>query len=376
MKLLDKIKDLFMDEVTDDDEIEIEEEPELPKELPKVVKEEKNTLPKVMRETIKREEKKEEKKLDLNIGAESFVKDFGGDALVEEEKPITPPEPRRFSFPVEFSEEELPKRRETPVDLNIERTNVNVLNLERETPKKVSELYADKKEEPKPKTRFKATPVISPVYGILDKNYTKEEVKERDEDSSILKRPSKKVDFEMVRKKAFGNLVDDIKDNMLCENCELYKEVKKISALKEDDLLYDMTVEDDDKELTISKAYENYREFGVTYEPKLAKREEIKEEPEVKEEPEIKEKPLEENKESMKLDDIINNNVSKIEEFIDDKEEENPTEELETLYKEKVEEAPEEEFELPKRSTKKKEEKVDDDFFELIDSMYKERTDD
>ncbi len=376
MKLLDKIKDLFMDEVTDDDEIEIEEEPELPKELPKVVKEEKNTLPKVMRETIKREEKKEEKKLDLNIGAESFVKDFGGDALVEEEKPITPPEPKRFSFPVEFSEEELPKRRETPVDLNIERTNVNVLNLERETPKKVSELYADKREEPKPKTRFKATPVISPVYGILDKNYTKEEVKERDEDSSILKRPSKKVDFEMVRKKAFGNLVDDIKDNMLCENCELYKEVKKISALKEDDLLYDMTVEDDDKELTISKAYENYREFGVTYEPKLAKREEIKKEPEVKEEPEIKEKPLEENKESMKLDDIINNNVSKIEEFIDDKEEENPTEEWETLYKEKVEEAPEEEFELPKRSTKKKEEKVDDDFFELIDSMYKERTDD
>ena len=380
MKLLDKIKDLFMDEVTDDDEIEIEEEPELPKEKPKVMKEE-NALPKVMRETIKKEEKKE----NLNIEAESFIKDFGGDMeeKKEEVKEVVPP--KRFSFPVEFTEDELPKRKERieePVPERIERSNINVLNLEREAPKKVSELYADKREEPKVKSRFKATPVISPVYGILDKNYTKEEVKERDEDSSILKRPSKKVDFEMVRKKAFGNLVDDIKDNMLCENCELYKEVKKISALKEDDLLYDMTVEDDDKELTISKAYENYREFGVTYEPKPAKREEVRETPveepkvEVAPEPVKEELPVEEPAEELtKLDDIINNNVSKIEEFLEEKEEA-PVEEFETMYKEKVEEAPTQDFEIPKRSEKRKEEKVDDDFFELIDSMYKERTDD
>lgn len=391
MKLLDKIKDLFMDEVTDDDEIEIEEEPEFPKETPKVTKEE-NALPKVMRETIKKEEKKE----DLNIEAESFIKDFGGDMEVKKEEPKEVVPPKRFSFPVEFTEDELPKRKERTIEpeLEPERSNINVLNLERETPKKVSELYVDKREEPKVKSRFKATPVISPVYGILDKNYTKEEVKERDEDSSILKRPSKKVDFEMVRKKAFGNLVDDIKDNMLCENCELYKEVKKISALKEDDLLYDMTVEDDDKELTISKAYENYREFGVTYEPKPARREEpkevIKEEPKeevartpvveepVKEEPPVKEElPVEDRAEELtKLDDIINNNVSKIEEFLEEKEDETPAEEFETMYKEKIEEASTEEFEVPKRSAKRKEEKVDDDFFELIDSMYKERTDD
>ena len=43
MKLLDKIKDLFMDEVTDDDEFELEEENEEHKET------QKNELPKVMR---------------------------------------------------------------------------------------------------------------------------------------------------------------------------------------------------------------------------------------------------------------------------------------------------------------------------------------
>ena len=52
-----------------------------------------------------------------------------------------------------------------------------------------------------------------------------------------MKRASKKVDFESVIKKAFGNLVDDIKDNLMCENCELYKEAKRINSLKEDDLL-------------------------------------------------------------------------------------------------------------------------------------------
>ena len=161
--------------------------------------------------------------------------------------------------------------------------NINVLNLERETAKKVSELYP-KKEEVKPK--FKASPVISPVYGVLDKNYTKEEVREKTDDNNTMKRPSKKVDFETVRKKAFGNLADEIKDNMLCENCELYKEVKKISALSEDDLLYDMTVDEEEKEVTLEKAYDNYREFGVAYEPKTIKKIEVPES-EVEEEKEL-----------------------------------------------------------------------------------------
>ena len=138
------------------------------------------------------------------------------------------------------------------------------MKVEKEKERKVSELYP-KKEEVKEKPKFKATPVISPVYGILDKNYHKDEVKEKTEEV-VMKRPSKKVDFETVRKKAFGNLADDIKDNLMCENCELYKEVKKISSLKEDDLLYDMTV-DDTEDVTIEKAYDNYEEFGVAYEP-------------------------------------------------------------------------------------------------------------
>ena len=360
MKLMDKIKDLFMDEVIDDDEIELEEEEkEEYKEPPKEV------LPKVMRDVIAKEEK-----VELKVKPEEFVRES---RKVEEKVEREEEKPRKFTFPIDFDEEvtmaekkeTIPTRNKKSFEFETEfknnnygNGNINVLNLEKETSRKVTELYPTKKEvDIKPK--FKASPVISPVYGILDKNYTKEEVKEKNDDNAM-KRPSKKVDFETVRKKAFGNLADEIKDNLLCENCELYKEVKKISALKEDDLLYDMMV-DEDKDVTIEKAYDNYEEFGVAYEPKLVKKEAI---------PETSEEVGETTKTS--LDDIIKNNNAL-------KEEETPYTRMDTKVEEILPEVikeEEEEKEIPSRTEKKKETKVDDDFFELIDSMYKERTDD
>lgn len=320
MKLFDKIKDLFLEDVEDDEDIELEEEN---KEL---YEEPKNVLPKVMREDIKLEETNDLK---------SFSKEPIKENIIEDTKKVEE-NTKKFSFPINF-DEEVPSRN------NRNTGNVNVLNLEKtkekhdeagkvkETIRKVSELYPEKtvvKEKPK----FKASPVISPVYGVLDKNYTKEEVKEKSEDLAEMKRPSKKVDFEAVRKKAFGNLADEIKDNLMCENCELYKEVKRISSLKEGDLLYDMTVDDEvPKDVTIEKAYDNYEEFGVAYEPDK--------------------KILKEENEIQKIDDT---NKDELEEI--------------PSRNKNIEEKKEEET--------NKSSKVDADFFALIDSMYKERTDD
>ena len=360
MKLMDKIKDLFMDEVIDDDEVELEEEEkEEYKEPPKEV------LPKVMRETIAKEEK-----VELKTKLEEYSR-----------KEKTELENKKFTFPIDFDDEvskaekseQLPSRnnknefKEEDFLPRRNTGNVNVLNLERENSRKVVELYP-KKEEVKPK--FKASPVISPVYGVLDKNYTKEEVREKTDDVTTLKRPSKQVDFETVRKKAFGNLVDEIKDNMLCENCELYKEVKKISTLKEDDLLYDMTVEDEDKDVTIEKAYDNYEEFGVAYEPKKVQKQS---EQDMKHE--------EEKTDVSGLNDIIkDNNAVKEELKISYTRIDNKIDDDEVIEKEVVPEVVKEEEnnsgEIPSRQEKKKETKVDDDFFDLIDSMYKERIDD
>ena len=97
-----------------------------------------------------------------------------------------------------------------------------------------------------------------------------------EEDSYEIKRPSRKVDFETVRNKAFGSLTDDIRNN-LCENCELYKEVKitknadKKLLSDDDNLLSDMT-KDDVKDVTLEEAEDNYFDFGVDYEiPKRKK---------------------------------------------------------------------------------------------------------
>ena len=379
MKLLDKIKDLFMDEVVDDDEVEVEEE-EVREVRPPVVekpKKEENSLPKVMRDNIEDELKlktRSEERTQTRVKPEEFIKELNENAKTVPKRVDAPP--KTFSFEKEFDfEDYMPTRktREEVTEVKVSE-NINVLDAEKEVPKKVSELYP-KKEEVREKPKFKATPVISPVYGILDKNYKKDEVKERDDDNSLLRRPSKKVDFETVRKKAFGNLSDEIKDNMLCENCELYKEVKRISALKEDDLLYNMTVdeeEEEEEEITISKAYDNYKEFGVAYEPEtFRKKHEAVEEPE--EDNMVLEK-MEENKHDM--EDLIKN-AKKVDAPEVDEEEEEVISKPDIIYRDKVEEDNDEEEKTPKRSDKnKKDVKVDDDFFDLIDSMYKERTDD
>ena len=331
MGLFDKIKDLFMDEVTDEEDFELEEENK------KIYEEPKDILPKVMRDTIKKEEE--------NIKFEELKPLREETKKVEEQPPKR--EEKKFTFPIDFEEEVMPSRvanRNVLVEKEKERELPK-----KEIPKKVTELYP-RKEVVVEKPKFKPTPVISPVYGILDKNYRKDEVIEKTEENSTMKRPSKKVDFETVRKKAFGNLVDEIKENLMCENCELYKEVKRISSIPSDDLLYDMMVDEEVKKeepVTIEKAYDNYEDFGVAYEPK-------------------RETPKVENNTT-----IINNNTEvtiaekiEIEEKVIDKTEE-------VSHKE----VPEVES-LPSRQEKKKENKVDEDFFQLIDSMYKERVDD
>ena len=255
MKFIDKLKDLFTDEeeVVETSEIELEKEE----------KEEEHKLPTFMRNKIEQEEKREEiRKQREETPKEDIISD----------REIVKTRSNSFSFPIDIDDEQTPRTfvNTSSSNYNTYGGNKNVLEKE----KKVSELYA-KKEEPKPR-KFKPTPVISPVYGVLDKNYTKEEVRVQDEDSYEIKRPSRKVDFETVRNKAFGSLTDDIRNN-LCENCELYKEVKITknadkALLNDDNLLSDMT-RDDVKDVTLEEAEDNYFDFGVDYEiPKKEER--------------------------------------------------------------------------------------------------------
>lgn len=117
-----------------------------------------------------------------------------------------------FKFPVVDEEEEI-----VP-----ERSKVNVLEVERkenrniEIPRRenvISNKYEPRREEKPVQKTFTPSPVISPIYGILDKNYKKEEIKENVE--SIKSRPLKsEINYDSVRRKAYGTLEDELENTL------------------------------------------------------------------------------------------------------------------------------------------------------------------
>lgn len=92
--------------------------------------------------------------------------------------------------------------------------------LEKPKPKPVEKkverpIYQTGKDR-KDKHSFKPSPIISPVYGILDKNYKKEDIvsKTDTEIISSYHRTSREITLDEVRQKAFGTLEDDIDFNL------------------------------------------------------------------------------------------------------------------------------------------------------------------
>ncbi len=117
---------------------------------------------------------------------------------------------------------------------------------------------------PEAKTGFKPTPIISPIYGILDKNYRKEEVVDkRDKPSSYVSR--KHADLDFVRNKAFGNLEENIMDNTLT-NITIIPDEEEVVV--DENLLYDMTDSDGApavEKVTIADAEEYFEDLGLEY---------------------------------------------------------------------------------------------------------------
>ena len=126
-----------------------------------------------------------------------------------------------------------------------------------EKPKKVvSNSKSLKNESVTPKKVFKPTPIISPVYGILDKNYHKEDVKVRNNYSSNAYYNHKDVSIDDVRKKAYGTLQDDLE-------VTLFGEPEKVDVNDDVDMFDELldkntseTVDDSDLFNLIDSMYE------------------------------------------------------------------------------------------------------------------------
>lgn len=144
--------------------------------------------------------------------------------------------------------------------------------------------------EKEEKTYFKPSPIISPIYGILDKNYKKEDVKEKKEIRlSGYTRSNMNVDD--IRNKAYGKKE---------EPEELEEETKFEIEELDDNVMVDLSdrSKPEVKELTVGDAEEYFEDLGLEYnvdyvdvstDKKKAKKEEL--EPEKLDEEVVEEQP-------------------------------------------------------------------------------------
>ncbi len=85
-----------------------------------------------------------------------------------------------------------------------------------------TEVYNPPKEE---KRVFRPSPIISPVYGILDKGYQKDEYTSKPEGRSSYY-SSKEANVDAIRNKAYGGLEADIETTLFGGNRVLFDEEK------------------------------------------------------------------------------------------------------------------------------------------------------
>ena len=117
----------------------------------------------------------------------------------------------------------------------------------------------EKKDE---KTVFKPSPIISPIYGILDKNYKKEDVVQKKDVRITTSYSRSRVSVDDVRNKALGV---DMNEEIIKQPQETTFE---IDDTEDDNLLVDLTDEKgkpEVKELTMGDALEYFQDLGLEY---------------------------------------------------------------------------------------------------------------
>ena len=219
MGLFDKLKNVFIEE--DEEEyvppvVEKKEKEEIKKEIPKI----------------------EEVKVKETIPVSEHT--FTDRELIDSNE--------KFKFPIIFEEDDFKEERKRTKSINV---------LEREHTKYEPEI---RKEVKSVKKTFKPSPVISPVYGVLDKNYTKEDITTKD---GLVNDYDAKVDIDYVMNKAYGEVKtrEEKHKNLEEKPLDLFEEktsVVEVTIKEElpvndfdekiksiDELLKDTTTEDD-----------------------------------------------------------------------------------------------------------------------------------
>lgn len=280
MKFLDKLKNVFFEEVEVDEEPVQEEKfakkVEIPKKVDKPIKEDstkkienfskKNDTPKRDFTSFEDDNDDDTDEIPVETSSNTRIKrnsyiEIEDDK--EEESFVETP----IVEPKETQKEEVNKpfsRMFEDDDFFEESYEYNKVNDEKK------ELYQGKKEpsyveqvnnrpsysynksyyQSKETKTFKPSPIISPIYGILDKNYRKEEVITKKE--IHIASTYNKIDLDSVRNKVLGN--------------EPPKETVKKEPVKETKKVYDVNKSKPQvSKVTLADADEYYNDLGLAY---------------------------------------------------------------------------------------------------------------
>lgn len=224
MGLLDKLKNVFFEEEYVEEEIK-------PKKDKKPIAK-KIDLP--VNNTVSQNEEIEE---------ESVVVETNEDK--EEVK-----RENNFKFPMNFEEEDFKQD-------NLTVAQSKEIPVIEEVPKEIEEEIFHQRpystrEEKKDAITFRPSPIISPIYGVLDKNYKKDEIVTKKE--IRLSSAPKKFDVDSVREKAYGDLASEITASLMDDE-------------EEKDLVYDLNEESSPAvaSVTVGDAEEYFDDLGLEY---------------------------------------------------------------------------------------------------------------
>ena len=228
MGILNKVKDFFYEDVDDFDEEEVKSKKEDKKE-------DKINIYDIVREKNKDKVKEDKEEVKVKTRAKK------SEPVVETENLFRAE--RKFNFPIDVDDEEdnfentsqdIPYVQEKVTSHESQptapRRNEQVQRSYSQTYSKTySQSYSPYKKETK---KFKPTPVISPIYGVLNENYKKEDIVDTAKTRTMMQ--EKATDFDLVRKKAYADLDDALEKTM--------KETPK-------NIFYNIDESDKDKEI-------------------------------------------------------------------------------------------------------------------------------
>lgn len=252
-------------------------------------------------EPVVKKSKKKEKKVEFvekyeeeNKSAVNDFEDYFEDISESKEEMIIPQsrvEKQEFKIP-EFNDEDFMVETTKPKSI-IE----DVKPVVKEEKPILYQGSRKRKEETK---RFKPSPIISPIYGLLDEKGNR--VSEDKETVANMLNNKEEVSIDDVRKKAYGSLDDEIEDTLKRLSSKTIEEAEKELEAKEEKLSRTKKPIKEDKKTEVFSSVEieteddddmilpnvNFKEIDVDTETKVKstkkKKEEIKKEIEVDDE--------------------------------------------------------------------------------------------